>query len=228
MTSGVYKIINTFTGSCYVGSAVDVDLRWRTHKYSLRHHKKSPPKLQCAWDKYGESAFTFSVVLICRREDTLLYEQAFIDALKPKYNTRLRAESNLGVVWSAETNRKKAKKDSAVYTVRGVTGTFSELVAHFGMVSVPVARSRIDRGSTVEQAVTMPKASRQEIGRRAAATHKANGTHPKARMETAFGVTASLRDLHAKYGVTNRSAFYRRVRLGWTVEKALTTPQRSW
>jgi group I intron endonuclease len=60
---GVYKITNTVDGKVYIGStATDMDTRWTTHRSALRGGKHYNAHLQRAWNKYGESAFTFEVV----------------------------------------------------------------------------------------------------------------------------------------------------------------------
>lgn len=81
---GVYKITNTVNGKFYVGSAINIKRRWTVHRYKLRHNKHDNKHLQSAWNKYGESAFEFSIIELC--EDSLQKEQHYLDALKPEYN----------------------------------------------------------------------------------------------------------------------------------------------
>jgi hypothetical protein len=225
MTSGVYRILNLQTKSAYVGSAVNVDARWRSHKHSLRHLKKSPPKLQRAWDKYGEQAFVFEVLLRCAVKDLLSYEQRAIDALRPNYNTRLTAESNLGVRWSEETNAKKRVRHE-VHVVRGVRGSISSLARYFGAVGRHVAVHRVSRGWAVEDAVTLLPESKQDTGAKTARRHAANGTHPRHKFETFDGVTAPVRALVERFSIVSYSCVIRRRALGWSLESALTTPKR--
>jgi group I intron endonuclease len=60
---GVYKITNTVDGKVYIGSTTtNADYRWSTHRSALRTGKHYNRHLQNAWNKYGESAFTFEVV----------------------------------------------------------------------------------------------------------------------------------------------------------------------
>ena len=60
---GVYKITNTVDGKVYVGSTtIDFGWRWSNHKSALRKNKHCNIHLQRAWNKYGESAFTFEVL----------------------------------------------------------------------------------------------------------------------------------------------------------------------
>jgi group I intron endonuclease len=227
MTSGVYRIYNVANGHAYIGSAVNVKSRWAAHRHTLRTKGKSPPKLQRAWDKYGESAFVFSVVELCDKDQLLAREQHFIDLEKPYYNTRQVAHSNFGVRWSAETNNRKGRVRNT-FTVRGVTGSVRELSEHFGVVSQYTARSRMDRGATPEEAVTAPIASKQTMGSRAAASHKRNGSHPMAKPLTAFGVTAPLYKLVPMFATMGIKSVRQRIARGVDVETALTAPKRGW
>lgn len=60
---GVYKITNTVDGKVYIGStAVGMKARWSNHLSSLRKGTHYNRRLQNAWSKYGENAFTFEIV----------------------------------------------------------------------------------------------------------------------------------------------------------------------
>ena len=65
---GIYLIKNTITGKVYIGKSKDVQVRWRGHKLDLRRGKHCNAYLQNSWNKYGESAFTFSVLEECSVE----------------------------------------------------------------------------------------------------------------------------------------------------------------
>lgn len=84
--SGVYIITNTVNGNRYIGSSVDLHRRWVTHLRELRKGTHGNVKLQRAWDKYGESNFEFSIILLCSKSDTLLNEQQLLDTIQPEYN----------------------------------------------------------------------------------------------------------------------------------------------
>lgn len=60
----IYKIINLTNAKFYVGSTVKVKERFRTHRRKLRAGKHHCPKLQNAWNKYGEESFIFKVILV--------------------------------------------------------------------------------------------------------------------------------------------------------------------
>jgi group I intron endonuclease len=104
--SGIYEIRNTINGKRYIGSAVDTNKRWRTHKSHLNRGLHKNPHLQNAWNKYGANAFKFSVIETCFVFALIFREQHYIDTLRPEYNIRKRAESNLGLKSSPETKMK--------------------------------------------------------------------------------------------------------------------------
>ena len=62
MISGVYKITNTINGKFYIGSSYDIEGRWDCHKKCLKGNYHNNPKLQHAWNKYGQNAFIFEIL----------------------------------------------------------------------------------------------------------------------------------------------------------------------
>jgi group I intron endonuclease len=83
MKSGVYKITNVKNGKFYIGSAKDIDRRWWEHKNDLKKNKHINPKLQHAWDFYGETNFDF--IILENTDETVLVqrEQFYLDMFKP-------------------------------------------------------------------------------------------------------------------------------------------------
>jgi group I intron endonuclease len=67
------------------------------------HHNH---KLQNAWDKYKNNNFDFIILEKCEINFLIKREQYYIDLLKPNYNHRKIAESNLGLKSSSETKNK--------------------------------------------------------------------------------------------------------------------------
>jgi group I intron endonuclease len=99
MESGVYVIENSVTGKVYVGSAVDFAARWKGHLARLRKRNHHSIKLQRSFDRHGEAAFVFRVVLVCAPVNLLMYEQIVMDfhcAAKVGYNMTPTAGSLLG------------------------------------------------------------------------------------------------------------------------------------
>lgn len=64
---GIYKITNTINGNCYIGQSVNIQERWKHHRYPSRGSSHYP--LYLAFDKYGIDKFTFEVIEECRPEE---------------------------------------------------------------------------------------------------------------------------------------------------------------
>lgn len=222
----MYQIVNKITGSMYVGSSINLHARWRSHLCALRQRGKAPPKLQKAWDKYGETAFEFRVVANCLPESVLAYEQIVIDELVPKYNTRKQAESNFGVTWSGDTNAMKSRKDTVMYTAFGTTASVVKLTEQFGAVCAETVRWRLARGFSIEDALTTPPASRSERGKKSAQSRKVNNVSHGADLEF-NGVRGNLRQLVSRFGVVDYYAARARRRRGWSLERVLLEPRVS-
>lgn len=84
--SGIYKILNIITRDYYLGSAVNMHVRWGQHRRELRKNLRGNTHFQNAWNKYGEQAFEFSVVLLCDVKYNLYFEDWLIKLLNPAYN----------------------------------------------------------------------------------------------------------------------------------------------
>ena len=106
MNTGVYEICNAANGKRYVGSAADFRKRRVMHLSVLRRGKHHSVVLQRAWDKYGEAAFSFNLLLACSRKDLVFYEQRCMDGLSSEYNIAKVAGSSLGLVLSPEHRAK--------------------------------------------------------------------------------------------------------------------------
>jgi group I intron endonuclease len=110
--SGIYAITNTVNGKQYVGSAVNIQVRWAQHKWALRHNKHHSPYMQRAYNKHGEECFTYSILEMCEKGMTIQREQFYLDTLKPAYNTFQTAKRGmpLGYKMPPETIEKIREK----------------------------------------------------------------------------------------------------------------------
>lgn len=110
--SGIYLIENMRDGKVYVGQAGEFAGRWRNHKKYWRQGKNSP-HLQRAWKKYGEKAFRFEILEVCKKDRDVLNqrEQFWMDfflSYDPRfgYNIAPVAGSRRGSKASKETRKK--------------------------------------------------------------------------------------------------------------------------
>lgn len=150
--SGIYRITNTINGKIYIGSSVNITERWYRHKRLLRkdaHHNKH---LQNAWNKYGESEFTFTIIENCEVDNLTVREQYFLNTLKPQYNICPTAGSSLGWKHSEETKRHLSKvgmgnknrynKNPGVHLKKAIVGgdieysSITEACKQLGMKSI--------------------------------------------------------------------------------------------
>lgn len=84
--TGIYQIFNTVNNKRYIGSALNIEKRWRLHKFHLKIGKHHSNILQKAWNKYGDEKFKFIVLVTCPKEELIIKEQSFMNLLKPEYN----------------------------------------------------------------------------------------------------------------------------------------------
>jgi group I intron endonuclease len=107
--SGIYEIINLVNGKRYVGSAISFKRRWTYHRRDLRAGKHHSKHLQASWNRHGEAAFCFYVIEpVVDTARLIEREQFYIDALKPEYNCRPTAGSNLGHRWTEEQKSRRS------------------------------------------------------------------------------------------------------------------------
>lgn len=55
--------------------------RWASHRCLLRKGRHENKRLQSDWNEFGESVFTFEVLLVCERDKVRQNEQGFLDEL---------------------------------------------------------------------------------------------------------------------------------------------------
>jgi group I intron endonuclease len=77
--SGVYQIRCNTNGKIYIGSAVNLPVRWADHRRNLRQSAHRNKHLQKAWNKYGEENFEFTVLDYVTPAFLLRAEQQWID-----------------------------------------------------------------------------------------------------------------------------------------------------
>jgi group I intron endonuclease len=118
-TSGIYKIESKIkSNKCYIGSAVCISNRWYIHLRLLRLNKHPNRKLQSHFNKYSESDFQFSILLICEREDLIKNEQYYIDLYKPFFNNCKIAGSQLGIKRTDEFKNKLRGRHISEETIK--------------------------------------------------------------------------------------------------------------
>jgi len=79
---GIYLIRCLANGCVYVGQAKNCRVRFNHHKHHLRKNRHGNPRLQHAWNAYGEGAFEFVISEECGICELDAREQYNLDAVK--------------------------------------------------------------------------------------------------------------------------------------------------
>lgn len=104
--TGIYQIQSkVHSERIYIGSAVDIDDRWRCHLKDLKKDKHHARKLQRHYSKYNESDLYFTILCTCEKEQLIQFEQYFLDFYRPYFNSSPTAGNCLGVKHT-DTTRK--------------------------------------------------------------------------------------------------------------------------
>lgn len=109
--SAIYKIENEVNGMVYVGSAKNFRKRRNGHLSTLRRGVHKNSHLQYAYDKYGISNFTISIIEEVPTDELIERETYWIEKLKANdrafgYNKRIHTDNNVGITLSDETRRR--------------------------------------------------------------------------------------------------------------------------
>lgn len=124
--SAVYKIVNTVTNECYVGSSKNVMKRWSTHKCPSRWKEHPHSSMYRDMQKFGIDKFRFQILAPVMPEYLKQVEEEFIEMLQPTYNDRNANSRNV------ERRKETMKKYwSQLCSYNGETLTLNALCLRF-------------------------------------------------------------------------------------------------
>ena len=108
---GIYKITTTFNNKIYIGSAVNINNRFKEHERKLEYGTHHNIHLQRHFKKYGTESLIFELVEVVHNNSQLLIrEQYWIDHYKNSkrqlFNINPTAGSNLGKKFSQDVRDK--------------------------------------------------------------------------------------------------------------------------
>lgn len=83
--SGIYLIQNNETKQFYVGGSTNLRSRLVQHKNDLANDRAHNRRFQKDYDKYGADSFSVRVLLRCKVDELLHYEQRMFDLFKRHY-----------------------------------------------------------------------------------------------------------------------------------------------
>lgn len=103
--TGVYRWTNKINDKSYIGSALDLRIRFWVYFSSKRLLDSNMP-IYRAIIKYGYANFKLEILEYCEKNIVLVREQYYIDLLNPEYNILSTAGSSEGYKHTAETLEK--------------------------------------------------------------------------------------------------------------------------
>ena len=136
MAGIIYCIEQKSTSKVYVGLTADYIRRKNEHLFELKHNKHHNQHLQNAWNKYGESDFTFSILkeIEGTQEDLKQAEVSLIEQLDATNKVK-----GFNISKGGDTARWRAINQ---YTKDGIFiqryDTMSIAAAHLGKLSTPI------------------------------------------------------------------------------------------
>lgn len=116
----IYSIENIVNNKVYIGSAINLNGRWRVHKSHLNLNKHANKYLQNAWNKHGEDKFKFIMIeLVDNKENLAEREQYWIEKFfacnrEFGYNILENARTSLGYKHTKEAKLKLSKKQKEI------------------------------------------------------------------------------------------------------------------
>lgn len=128
MKSGIYQIKNKKNGKVYVGQAKDIKGRWKNHKCALIGNYHNNRHLQNAFNKYGKSAFEFSVLEYCQIDELNEREKFWIEKKNAKqrgYNMTDGGEGSCGRIVSLFERAERSEKMNMIYATTDLRSRLS-------------------------------------------------------------------------------------------------------
>lgn len=112
---GIYLITNQVNGKVYVGKSANIYRRIVQHLYDLREGRKKNENsyMLRAWTKYGESAFSYTVLEYLTGNDSFFSERelhwiTWYDSVNRSKGYNLRRDSSTAMLVHEETRQKMA------------------------------------------------------------------------------------------------------------------------
>lgn len=147
---GIYRISHIASGKAYVGSAKNIERRWKRHLTDLNCGRHHSVKLQRSWSKHGPDAFQFTILELVANETSLVdREQHWIDVLDSYlagYNSTQKASSCLGVKHSPETRLKVSARSREAWANPEIRQRI--IAANTGRVISEETRAKISAAHT--------------------------------------------------------------------------------
>jgi group I intron endonuclease len=222
--TGVYVIANRIDGKKYVGSAsASIVKRWNDHRRDLTNGRHHSVHLQRAWDKHGESAFSFQVLVFCDPKQCVALEQLWMNCFRASerkhgYNISPTAGSTRGKLHTEASIEKmrqahRGKKQSAEWVSKRAASMRNRGTKR----KSPPARSQEHRNNLSSALKGKPVSD----DHRKKLACRANERYADKRVMV-NGEFRNLKSVCLEVGL-KYTTVWARIKKGWTVESAIST-----
>lgn len=176
LNCGIYAFLNQVTGLRYIGQSRNLENRRKEHLNSLHRGDHHSQYLQRSYRLHGAESLIYSVLEYCNADAMTDREQFWLDFYTSAgvYNSAPAANSNLGVVWSAESRQKQSKSQKG--RIHSEETKDKIRLAHLGrkFSEIHVENMRLTRLGKVHTEESREKMSKARKGRKFSPEHIAN------------------------------------------------------
>jgi group I intron endonuclease len=230
--SGIYMITCEGNKKKYIGSTKNsFEQRKGNHWTSLRRGEHRNPSLQAAWDKYGEEAFSWQVLLMCQESDLLKEEDRLMklhNTLSPNgFNLK---EAERPIITEETRAKMSASKMGDKNNFYGKTHTpevIQVLKEKCGHVMTEEMKAKISEGLQVAWSKPDSKFNSEEY-REAQSNKLANPDHPMHRASRSENArrkrSESLKEWHQNNDYSDETR--ERLRQAALAREASKTPEQ--
>ena len=97
--AGIYRWINNINGKSYVGSSINLTIRFSVYfnNNRFKHGSGFRMAIYKAISKYGLNNFTLEILEYCSKDIVIEREQFYLDLLKPEYNILKKSWLKIGI-----------------------------------------------------------------------------------------------------------------------------------
>jgi group I intron endonuclease len=164
---GVYCLQCLANGKLYIGSSKNVRNRILRHFTRLRNNKSENPDLQREYNLAGEENFQVAILILCKPDKLLKWEQFYLDTHVPQYN--IFGANNLNIF--PETVRQKISSTKIGHRISEETKKkiSNSMKGRHWKISTDARQGRLGSKMTAE---TKKKISSALKGRRLSEDHK--------------------------------------------------------
>lgn len=160
--AGVYCIKHIASSRCYVGSSVNIFLRWIRHRDDLRTQTHHSTYLQRVWTKYGPDAFEFKILEETLPELVRTAERTWIETLQPVFNSVVSIGE--GVIGHSEATRAKMTLgQKRFWEERRATGRMTHTDAHKAAISAGLIGRKMSDESRAKMSASAKKRPPRKI-----------------------------------------------------------------